>query len=173
MSSRFRLMTSVTGLLALFAAAVVSVSHAAPTSASGCARGDRLKTVFPSAVAVGFESRGRIIRQAARAPVWPGRCVGWWTTYFRRASTADVSVTLYKTSQDAIVALAEPAYGPPQVVPNGAHVRTLVGGDQTDVASVFRNVFISSIALCPCRSGDIRAQMHIHRSIDAAVQALG
>jgi hypothetical protein len=183
----FPLVSALAGLLALAAAASVAIAYATPTlSASGCVRVGALNTVFPGAATVGFTARGPIQHQPARAPVWPGRCAAWWTTYSGTGLSSDVSVTLYKTRRQALVALAEPAFGPARIFPNGAHVRTLVttpiingvrSGETGFVASVYRNVFISSTLLCSppaCKGANaIRAQMGIHSRIYAAVRAWG
>jgi hypothetical protein len=92
--------------------------------------------------------RGPITYQEARAPVWPGRCAGWWTEYRRIApdkhveAYVDVSVTLYRTPAQALFALREPAYTSTKILPNGARARFATDG--SGIASVIRNVFISS-----------------------------
>lgn len=187
----------MTGLLALLAAAIVTVAHATPTSASGCARVDVMKAVFPKAGTVGFNTRWRIARTGRRAPYWKGWCGNWRTTYTdyrglpeRQPSRpyrafAEVTVSLYKTRRDALVALDEPAFGPVRILPNGARMRTLVwapsvNGDASrqvgGVASVVGNVFISSTGQGrpPAYQGNeaVRAQMRIHRRMHAAVLGL-
>jgi len=125
---------------------------------------------------------------------WPGWCSDWRTTYADlpdqtlrpNRAFAQVRVSLYKTHRAALVALDEPAYGPMLRLPSGALTRTLVSspsvnGDATrevgGVASVVGNVFISSVGQGrpPAHRGSeaVRAQMRIHRRIQAAVLALG
>ena len=166
-----------------------------PTSASGCTRAGAMKTVFPKAHAVGFNAQSPIHRSTSRrAPLWPGWCSDWRTTYADlpdqtlrpNRAFAQVRVSLYKTHRAALVALDEPAYGPMLRLPGGALTRTLVSspsvnGDATrevgGVASVVGNVFISSVGQGrpPAHRGSeaVRAQMRIHRRIQAAVLALG
>ena len=129
----------MTGLLALLAAAV-TVAYATPTNASGCARVDVMKNVFPKARTVGFKTHWRVARTRHRRgdPEWSGWCGNWYTTYTdyrgvpRRQGArpyrafAEVYVSLYKTHRDALVALGEPAYGPIRTLPNGVRMRTLV-----------------------------------------------
>jgi hypothetical protein len=194
----FPLVTAGTGLLAFLAAAIATVAHATPTSASGCARVGVVKTVFPKAAAVGFNTRWRIARTGRRAPYWKGWCGDWRTTYtdYRGSperqplrpyrAFAEVRVSLYKTRRDALVALDEPAYGPIRILPNGVRMRALVSRPSVDgdasrevggVASVVGNVFISSTGQGrpPAYRGNeaVRAQMRIHRRIHAAVLAFG
>lgn len=88
-------------------------------------------------------------------------------------------MTLYRTHQQALVALAEPAYGPVQTLSNGARVRRLraavsvngVARQYAGVASVYRNVFISSLSIAdePILLG---AQNRVHRRIQTGVSAL-
>jgi hypothetical protein len=125
--------------------------------------------------------------QPSRAPVWPGRCAGWWTEYQHFADGAqvdyvDVGVTLYRTPAQALTALREPAFGPFRVLSNGAKVR--VSTDGGAVASVIRNVMISSTSsFLPTDAGGVpdfaggpdlpvSAQMKIHRRIQSAVLRL-
>lgn len=195
---RLALVTALTGMLALLAAAIVTGAHATPTSTGGCTRAGAMKTVFPKAGAVGFGTRWRIARTGRRAPYWKGWCGNWSTTYtdYRGSperqpqrpyrAFAEVTVSLYKTHQDALVALDEPAYGPIRILPNGVRMRTLVSrpsvnGDASrqvgGVASVVGNVFISSggQGRPPVYRGNeaVRAQARIHRRIHAAVLRLG
>ena len=194
MERSFRLVTAATGLLVLLAAATVAVAYATPTSASGCAQIDVMKTVFPKAGTVGFKTRWRIRRATdTRGENWPGWCGDWRTAYtdsqplrpYNHRAFAEVGVSLYKTHRDALAALAEPAYGPTRTLANGALVRTLVSapsvnGDASrqvgEVASVVGNVFISSQGQGrpPAYRGKeaVRAQMRIHRRIQAAVLRL-
>ena len=136
---------------------------------------------------VGFSNRSSVKFQGARSPIWPGRCVGWWTEYEHLANGAqvdyvDVGVTLYKTPKQALVALREPAFGPVRVLSNGARLR--IATDGGSIASVMRNVMVSSTSShLPVDAGgvpdfaggpDVSAsvQMKIHRHIHAAVLRL-
>ena len=142
--------------------------------------------MFPAPKTVGFNQRGPIKFQPPRKPVWPGRCVGWWTEYQHVADGVqvdyvDVSVTLYRTPTQALFALREPALGSVRVLFNGAKVRA----DGGAVASVIRNVMITSTSsFLPADAGGvpdfaggpdlpISAQMKIHRRIHSAVLRLG
>jgi hypothetical protein len=113
-----------------------------------CPPRDSIRALFPTAKALGFSKRGPITFQEARSPVWPGRCVGWWAEYSRIGpgglvqSYVEVSVTLYRTEPQALVALREPAYTSTRILSDGARVR--IARDGSGVASVIRNVFISS-----------------------------
>ena len=157
------------------------------TGSRPCSQRESVKTVFPPAKQVGFNKRSSVRFQEARAPVWPGRCVGWWTEYEHRANGVqsdyvDVGVTLYKTPSQALVALREPAFGPVRVLSNGAKVRTATDGGS--VASVMRNVMISSTSShLPVDTGGVpdfaggpdvpaSVQMKLHRSVHAAVVRL-
>ena len=198
MERSFRLVTAVTGLLALLAAAV-TVAYATPTNASGCARVDVMKNVFPKARTVGFKTHWRVARTRHRRgdPEWSGWCGNWYTTYTdyrgvpRRQGArpyrafAEVYVSLYKTHRDALVALGEPAYGPIRTLPNGVRMRTLVSrpsvnGDASRqvgwVGSVVGKVFIYSQGQGrpPAYRGKeaVRAQLRIHRRIQTAVLRL-
>jgi len=166
----------------------VSVALAGPTAAGSCSQENAMKTVFPTATTVGFDRRATVKFQEARSPIWPGRCVGWWTEYEHLANGVqvdyvDVGVTLYKTPKQALVALREPFFGPVRVVlANGAQVR--IAPDGGSIASVIRNVMISSTSSnlpvdangVPDFAGgpDVPAsvQMKIHRRIHAAVVRL-
>ena len=135
---------TTTSLVALVGACV---AVGQPSSGGACLQRQSVKSVFPAATRVGFSKRSSVKVQGARAPIWPGRCVGWWTEYEHRANGVqvdyvDVVVTLYKTHRQALVALHEPAFGPARVLPNGASVR--VASDGGSVASVIRNVMVSS-----------------------------
>ena len=144
-----RTVSGAVGLLSLVLAITVSAAGAAPTGERvGCPPRDSIRALFPSAKAVGFSVRGPITYQRARAPVWPGRCVGWWAEYRHIApdkyveAYVDVSVTLYRTPAQALFALREPAYTSTQILPDGARAR--FASDGSGIASVMRNVFISS-----------------------------
>jgi hypothetical protein len=144
-----RTVSGAVGLLSLVLAITGSAAGAATTGERvGCPPRDSIRTLFPSAKAVGFSVRGPITYQGARAPVWPGRCAGWWAEYRRIApdkhveAYVDVSVTLYRTPAHALFALREPAYTSTQILPNGARAR--FAPDGSGIASVMRNVFISS-----------------------------
>jgi hypothetical protein len=153
-------------VFALLAGAVAAlVAGAAPTHADDqrrtgviatrmaagpalCPPRDSIRSLFPAAKALGFSKRGPVTFQEARSPVWPGRCVGWWAEYSRIGpgglvqSYVDVSVTLYRTKAQALVALREPAYTSTRILSDGARAR--IAWDGSGVASVIRNVFISS-----------------------------
>lgn len=173
---RFSVAAAASGALATLAAAV---AFAAPSATPACDRLQALRDVFPKSAIVGFTGRDRVARQPLRAPIWPGTCGKWWTTYRRGSTGLDVSVTLYRTHQQALVALAEPAYGPVQTLSNGARVRRLraavsvngVARQYAGVASVYRNVFISSLSIAdePILLG---AQNRVHRRIQTGVSAL-
>jgi hypothetical protein len=150
------------------------------TQASGCGSLDALKTAFPEATEVGFTKRQPIRLQPARAPVWPGRCVGWWTTYRQGSPGVDVSLTLYKTHEQAVAALSEAAYGPVESLANGALVRKHRGPAAVNgvpkrsvgLVSVYRNVFSSSLSIAD-KPISLAAQLALHRRIDEGVLALG
>jgi hypothetical protein len=146
-----------------------------------------IKSVFPTANEIGFSKRGRTTFQGARAPVWPGRCVGWWVEYQRFGpagrveSYADVLVTLYGTHAQALVALSEPLGIPTVTLANGARAR--VAPAQGWVGSVIGNVHISSTSsFLPAKNGipdfkggpdlSLAALMRIHRTIHANVLRL-
>ena len=160
---------------ALLGGGTVSVASTAETNASSCSQRITIKTVFPAAKTVGFSHRSPIKFQEPRAPVWPGRCVGWWTEYQhfvdgKRVDYVDAGITLYRTHAQALFALREPAYGPVRVLSNGARVR--VSADGSGVASVVRNVMIGSYA--SAGSGGVpelplSTLMKIHRRIQSAV----
>ena len=94
----------------------------------------------------------------------------------------DVSVTLYRTPAQALVALNEPAFGPVRSLSNGAKVRTATDGGS--VTTAMRNVMVVSTSSrlpvdgsgVPDYAGgpDVPAsvQMKIHRRIHAAVLRL-
>ena len=153
-----------------------------PGSAPGCAELGKLKAVFPAARAVGFTQRHQIMVQAARDPVFPGRCGAFWTTYKgRHGKEMDVMVTLYKASKDVRAALAEPAFGEIHRLSNGARVRTgsfhgAVNGTpslSTNAVSAFRKLFISSTSISTSMTPvAISVQLRIHRHIENAFARL-
>jgi hypothetical protein len=157
-------------------AATATVAVAVPASVPGCAQFADLKRAFPKATAVGFTSRGRISRGSIRAPIWPGTCAKWFTRYRRGSAGVDVSLTLYKSHRQALVALAEPLFGPVTVLANGAQVRTRRGEGSVNgvrkqyagVASVYRNVFISSVSIDEAPV-PLAAQKRLHRGIHVGV----
>lgn len=159
-------LAAVTGLLALLVAAIVTVAHATPTSASGCVRADAVAALFPRARTVGFIARSPIERVGRRHPYWPGWCGNWTATYKgERSTSAELKVSTYKTQRNALVALGEPAFGPTRILSNGVRVRSAASASiGPAVASVVRNVFISSNG-----TASISAQMRIHRRIHSAV----
>ena len=144
---RVRLVGVSTGIVGLAVAVVVSAASASMTVGKDCAQPATIKAVFPTAKALGFSRRGPTTFQPARAPVWPGRCLGWWVEYQRLGpagvqSYADVGVTLYRTHAQALTALSEPLDVPTRTLPDGARVR--VASDRAWVLSVIANVLISS-----------------------------
>lgn len=153
-----------------------------PGSAPGCAELGKLKAVFPAARAVGFTQRHQIMVQAARDPVFPGRCGAFWTTYKgRHGKEMDVMVTLYKASKDVRAALAEPAFGEIHRLSNGARVRTgsfhgAVNGTpslSTNAVSAFRKLFISSTSISTSMTPvAISVQLRLHRHIENAFARL-
>jgi len=160
-------------------AATASVGVATPTPASGCVHLKALKRAFPKPTAVQFTAREPVSRGAIRSPVWPGTCGKWFTRYRRGLTEVDISLTLYGTHEQALVALAEPLYGTEEVLASGARVRYLGSNVSVDgtwrrfagVASVYRNVFISSssIAKTPIT---LRAQLALHRATHVRVRGL-
>jgi hypothetical protein len=176
---RFYAAAAVSGALATLAA-TATVAFALPSAAPGCGKFAALKGVFPKASAIGFTAREPVSRGSLRAPVWPGTCAKWFTRYRRGAAGVDVSLTLYKTHKQAVVALAEPAYGPVERLSNGALVRknrsaTSVNGvmkQSAGVVSVYRNVFITSVSIAD-NAISLSAQNRLHRGIHAGVLRLG
>lgn len=154
-----------------------SAAHSQPLTAPPCKQLGELKRVFPAANAVGFTRRSGIKTQQARAPVFPGRCGAFWTTYTSpNGEGMDVGVTLYKTATDVSAPLAEPAAGVMHVLLNGARVRYSgpdplgVNGtpaSETFAASAFRRLFISSISISTSmRPVPISEQLRLHRRIE-------
>jgi hypothetical protein len=164
-----------------------AVSTSAPFSTAveaaedtGCGKFEALKAAFPEAGAIGFTSREPVSRSSLRAPIWPGTCAAWWTTYRQGSAGVDVSLTLYKTHEQALVALAEPLYGPVERLSDGAFVRTNRSPASVDgvpkksasVVSVYRNVFYSSTSIAD-EPISVSAQIRLHRGIDEGVLAVG
>ena len=144
----------------------------------GCDRAVVMKAVFPTARAVGFASRSPVRRVGRRSPYWPGWCGNWTAKYTglpgRPSAFAEVRVSLYRTPQQGLTALYEPAFDPIQLAPNGVRTRTLKDHYSGYVASLARNVFILSTGCCgppPAYDGNgaVREQMRIHRAIHARV----
>jgi hypothetical protein len=180
-------------LLAALGATVVVGAGPAALKANQCARADLMKTVFPTAARTAFNSRSSVRHHTTRRePKWPGWCSDWTTTYADlpdqklrpNRAFAQFRVSLYKTHEAALVALAEPLFGPRLVLPRGVLIRTLVASPSVNgdasrqvgyVASVVGNVFISSQGQGrpPARQGNqaVRAQTRIHRRVHAAVLA--
>ena len=166
----------VAGFVAVIVASDFNVAQGRPGTAIGCTQLGKLKSVFPTAKEVGFVERLQIKVEAARQPVWPGRCGAFWTTYTGDGRTVDVAVTLYKTSNDVGAALAEPRLGAVHVLSNGARVRTggpspgSVGGtaaSSTGAVSAFRNLFVDSTSISPSMTSvPVSGQLRIHRLID-------
>jgi hypothetical protein len=151
--------------------------------APGCVELGKLKAVFPAARAVGFTQRHQIMVQKARAPVFPGRCGAFWTTYKGdHGKTTDVIVTLYKASKDVGAALTESPYlGAIHRLSNGARVRTgsshgSVNGtpsSSTDALSAFRKLFIESTSISASMTPVANSvQLRIHRQIENAFARL-
>ena len=173
----------LTATFVLLVAGSLGVAPARPNAAKSCAQLGRLKTVLPEATSVGFRLRRTISRQGARAPIWPGRCGAFWTTYEDNGAAVDVSITLYETPRALAAPLAEPAYGPIRVLPNGARIRTIgpvvIGVDsepagQTGVVSAYRNIFISSTSISLRKTPvPIAAQLRLHRAIEIAFRSIG
>jgi hypothetical protein len=195
MHAMFPRVAGVTGFVAMLAATVVvTAGPAALTSTNGCARANLMKTVFPNAATTGFNARSPVRHHTTRRePKWPGWCAEWTTTYADlpdqqlrpNRAFAQFRVSLYKTHEAALVALAEPLFGPGLGLPHGVLIRTLVANPSVNgdasrqvgyVASVVGNVFISSVGqgTPPAHRGSqaVRAQTRIHRRIHAAVLAL-
>jgi hypothetical protein len=157
---------------------IPGVAPATPSGAHGCAQFEALKGVFPKATAIGFSARTPVRREPLRAPIWPGTCAKWWASYRRGSASLDVSLTLYRTHKQVLVALAEPAAGPVERLGNGALVRTRdsiawvdgVRKRAVGVVSVYRNVFIGSVSIAG-EPVSLRSQMRLHRRIHAGVQA--
>jgi len=174
MSFRVAVVSGVVALLFVTA----SVTAATPATRRGCAQFAALKRVFPNAKAVGFTGRTAVRREALRAPVWPGSCAKWFASYRRPLAYVDVSLTLYRSHKQALVALAEPLYGPIKHLANGALVRTdesaaSVNGKPkraAGVVSVYRNVFLSSVSIAD-HPISLASQLRLLRRIDAGVRA--
>ena len=177
----------VTAAAAVLASSATALAVATPTGSGTCSRREAVRALFPTAKQVGFSQRSSVKFQEARAPIWPGRCVGWWTEYEHRANGVqvdyvDVGVTLYKTPKQALASLSEAAFGPVRVLSNGARVRTASDGGA--IASVVRNVVVSSTSShlpvdgngVPDFAGgpnvSASVQMKIHRRIHTAVLRL-
>jgi len=155
-----------------------STSEIAKTA--GCEKYDALKTAFPEASAVGFTKRESIKYLGQRGDAWPGRCAGWWTKYSLGSSEVDFNLTLYKTHEQALAALSEPAFGPVEKISNGALVRTHRGPAAVEgvskryagVASVYRNVFSVTVSIAD-EPISLSAQLALHRRIHEGVLAVG
>lgn len=159
--------------------ALAATNIATPATPVGCGQFTSLRQVFPTAHAIGFDKRDPIRRQGLRQPIWPGTCGKLFSRYLRGNGAIEVSVTLYKTHNQALVALAEPAYMPIDVLSNGAQMRVGIsaasvnGVPKTHVgaASVYRNVFISSLEISKHPISG-RAHVRLHRAIHARVPRL-
>ena len=153
----FPLRSALAGLLALVVgAAVVTVAQATPvTRPSACAGVKALKSVFPLAGKVGFDSRSSA-KPGGDMRI-NGICGGWYTAYgyrphdTRGTGVSVVSVSLFRTRADALAYFA--SIGRPPLPPKGVGMRTEVF-PETDVhgvvhqvgnvVSVVRRVVISS-----------------------------
>jgi hypothetical protein len=164
---------------AVGALAATATAVAEPAGAPGCRQLGALRSAFPDAAAIGFTTRERVARESLRAPIWPGTCGKWFTRYRRGPAEIEVSLTLYKTHRQALVALAEPLYGPVKDLANGARVRTSISLASVNgvfktaagVASVYRNVFISSLSIAKSPV-PLVTQMRLHRGIHGRVHDL-
>jgi hypothetical protein len=152
-------------------------AQARARTASACKQLGKLKSVFPTASAVGYAGRSGIKFQEARSPVWPGRCGGFWTTYtLSNGQGMDVGLDLYKTARETAAPLSEPLAGEVHVLPNGARVRYSgpdpgsVNGtpsSSTFAASAFRRLFIESISISTSMQPvPISEQLRLHRIIE-------
>jgi len=179
---RTTILAALTLLLA--SAMALSAPSARSARAAGCSQLNRMPTVFPSATTVGFVKRATVKGTPARAPIWPGWCGrrSWSTTYTTSSgSSVYVRVALYASAHDVGAALAEPAYGPVRVQPNGSRVRSIssspvnvngVPSLHTGAASAYRNLFISSVAIASTKPVPVAAQLRIHRAIQTAFRSL-
>jgi len=156
---------------------------ALPQLAAGCSQLNKLPSIFPAANTVGFVKRSVARHSAGRQPIWPGWCrrTWWTTTYTGPKASVEVGVALYATAHDVDAALAEPAYGPVRVQPNGSRVRSSslspvgvngVPSMHTGAASAYRNVFISSGSIASTKPVPVVAQLRIHRAIQTAFRSL-
>ena len=180
--ARRRLLSAV-GAAAALAILALNATAAVTVRAEGraCAQLQELKRAFPTASAVGFTRRAAVSPAALREPIWPGTCGRrrWLTSYSRDSGHVEVTLTPYDTHKRALVALAEPAYGSTEHLADGALVRKSsgqVGVDgvmklSTGVASVYRNVFISSLSIADTPIS-VAAQLRLHRATHARVLAL-
>ena len=167
---------------AVFASAIVAGSF---DDAQGqtwttitCMQPSTLKGTFPTAGTAGFARRSHIKGQAARAPIYPGRCSAFWATYsVRPGETVDVSVTLYKSAKNLSAPLAEATIGPVHRLSNGARVRTGKGSGSvngapsknTYVDSAYRKIFITGTSISTAGTPvPISAQLRLHRLIENA-----
>ena len=180
--------TSVVALLGACVAAgeptgTANAGTALPQLAAGCSKLNKMPTLFPSATTVGFVRRATVKSTPARSPIWPGWCGrrSWWTTYTTSSgSSVDIRVALYASAHDVGAALAEPAYGPVRVQPNGSRVRSSsspvdvdgVPSMNTGAASAYRNLFISSGSTASTKPVPVAAQLRIHRAIQTAFRSL-
>ena len=172
----------VGGTVVLLVVASVCAASAGSAQPAGCSKLNQLPSLFPAAKTVGFAKRSVITRSAGRQPIWPGWCRRtWWsTTYTGPKGSVDVSVALYATAHDVDAALAEPAYGPVRVQPNGSRVRSSslpvdvngVPSMHTGAASAYRNLFISSGSTASTKPVPVAAQLRIHRAIQTAFRSL-
>src|SRR5436190_19286841 len=108
MKKSLRRVTALSGLIAILAAASVTVAPATPTSANGCELAKLMMTVFPRPRTVGFNTRSLVRRHTTRrAPKWPGWCADWTATYADLRDQklrpyrafAQFRVSLYKTHE--------------------------------------------------------------------------
>jgi hypothetical protein len=158
---------------------LVAASIATPATSPGCGQFNSLRQVFPAATPIGFAKREPIVKEMLRQPIWPGTCGKLFTRYHLGDGAIEVSVTLYQTHKQALVALAEPQYLPVDVLTNGAEMRVGIfqvwvnGTPKTEIGavSVYRNVFVSSLEIAR-RPISAQAHVRLHLGIDARVPRL-
>jgi hypothetical protein len=169
-------------LAAIFASAIVAGSFDDAQGKSrttiGCMQPSTLKRLFPSARMAGFAGRSHIKVQGPRAPIYPGRCSAFWTTYsVNRGEAVDVEITLYKTAKDLAAPLAEARIGPVHRASNGARFRTdtstgsVNGAPSKDtlVESAYRKIFIIGDSISTAGTPvPIRTQLRLQRLIENA-----
>jgi hypothetical protein len=170
-------------------AATAAVSAAASANGRACTQFEALKRVFPAASAMGFVTPGitvRVVRRSGGHSIyWPGSCKKrWWFASYSRGAAprgvyaVEVTLTPFNTHEQALAALTEPAMGPVERLDNGAVVRRsgpqqgAAGRWHAAMASVYRNVFISSWSQTYDHLVSLSAQERLHRRIHAGVLGL-
>ena len=152
----------------------------APVDGRACTQFEALKRVFPAAAAIGLTGREPVRRGVLRQPHWPGTCKQryWFASYNSASTYVEFSLTPYSSHEQALVALAEPDYGPVERLRSGAVVRrersqVSVDGvmkQHAGIASVYRNVFISSGSIAH-QPVSLATQERLHRRIHASLRA--